>query len=77
MMSISNTPTAELDGVDAQAVDELDVLVTTEGLCHDVRQHVFCGHILEGDVVSDDLLTEEVMEDVDMLAARVVLRVFC
>ncbi len=54
-MHISNNPTAELDGVDAEAVDKLVVLVAAERLGHDVRQLVVCGHVL-GDVVGDNLL---------------------
>ena len=60
-MPISNTPTAELDGVDAEAADELVVLVAAERLGHDVREHVLCRHVLERDVVGHHLLADEVM----------------
>ena len=47
VMHFSNTPTAELDGVDAQALDQEVVLVAAERLGHDVHQHVLCGHVLK------------------------------
>ena len=74
-MHFSNTPTAELDGVNAQTPDEEVVLVTAERLGHDIRQHVLGGHILKRDVIGGDLLADEVVTDVDVLGSSVMLRV--
>ena len=55
--------------MDAHAVNQLDVLISAKWLGHDVCHHLLRWNILEGNDTCYDLLANEVMANVDVLAA--------
>jgi len=53
------------------------VLLPGKALCKDVSRLVVSGHIIEGDIAQFDLVSEEVIADVDVFRLVMELWVFC